>query len=797
MFAAHVRKNGDVQSTEEHCKHTAEIASFILNDYGLGNAGYLAGLLHDMGKFSQAFHNYIMDGFNGKPVKKGSVVHTFAGVRFLLDEFHKNQGTSLTDISCELIAYAIGAHHGLFDVVDEDMDSGFQYRKEKHQEHYQEAKDNFLLYCENERQLAEHFSLADHEITDSLLKIKEMVDSTNPTKANQELLFYIGLLARLLLSAVMEGDRADTAYFMAGNDGIPPEAINRVLPDWNEMFAHLECCISGLTDTTTLIGKARKSISEQCKAFYACPAGLYRLNVPTGGGKTLSAMRFALAHAKEKGKRRIIYVAPLISILEQNVQVIRQAVGKDEYVLEHHSNVIRDESNEDELAEQELLLENWDAPIIVTTLVQLLNTLFLYKTSNIRRFHALTNSVIILDEVQTVPTKMLSLFNLAMNFLSGICSTTVLLCSATQPCFEKTDHTMRIENAMPVMLSAEELRAFQRTKLNVTENMRLEEMPDFIRARMDEVNSLLVICNKRREAGTLFLGLKDCEWDCFHLSASMCMAHRRDVLEKMNQSLQKSRKGNGKTLCIATQVIEAGVDVSFESVARFSAGMDSVIQAAGRCNRNGESKMLAPVYMINCLDESLSRLEEIQAGKKATESLLYMFQQDEEKFHFDLASDAAISYYYQCLYASMKMHHQDDTVESINATLFDLLSTNEKYCKEQQPFFLRQSFKTAGKHFSVFEKDTTDAIVPYKEGKEIIRALSSMDVSAHLKDAQQLIHRAKQYTVSLYQYEVDKLWKQDALIPLAGGIAFALADGFYSDDTGLILNPEQLDLLEV
>lgn len=797
MFAAHVRKNGDIQSVEEHCQHTAQIASVILSDHGLMNTGYLAGLLHDMGKCSQAFHNYIMDSFHGNSVIKGSVVHTFAGVRLLLDMFHKDDGRSYSDISCELIAYAVGAHHGLFDVVDEDMNSGFQYRREKHQEYYHEIKNNYFAYCADEKKITELFALADREITDCLEKVRSMVDLAHPEKANQELFFYIGLLARFLLSAVMEGDRTDTAYFMAGHNGIPSRIVNRILPDWKVMLDHLENHISKLTDVNTPVGRARKNISEQCAAFCDYPAGLYRLNVPTGGGKTLSAMRFALAHAKEKGKRRIIYVAPLISILEQNVQVIRRAVGKDEYVLEHHSNVIRDENKEEELAVQELLVENWDAPIIVTTLVQLLNTLFLYKTSNIRRFHALANSVLILDEVQTVPTKMLTLFNLAMNFLSGICGTTVLLCSATQPCFEKTDHAMRIETVTPVSLSTDELRAFQRTKLNAAENMRLEEIPDFIRERMDEANSLLVICNKRSEAGYLYAQLRNEEWNCFYLSASMCMANRRNVLERMTLSLKESRRGNCKTLCVATQVIEAGVDVSFESVVRFSAGMDSVIQAAGRCNRNGESERPAPVYVINCSDESLSRLDEIQAGKQATERLLYEFQRNNEIFHSDLASDAAIEYYYQCLYAAMNKHHQDDAIETLGATLFDLLSINEKYYRKQHAYFLRQSFKTAGKYFSVFDTDTTDAIVPYKEGKEIIQALLSLDISAHMEEAQQLIHRAKQYTVSLYQYEKDQLEKQCALISLAGKTAFALEDGFYSADTGLILNPDQLGILEV
>ena len=176
---------------------------------------------------------------------------------------------------------------------------------------------------------------------------------------------------------------------------------------------------------------------------------------------------------------------------------------------------------------------------------------------------------------------------------------------------------------------------------------------------------------------------------------------------------------------------------------------------------------------------------------------MYEFQRNSERFHSDLASDAAIDYYYQCLYASMNTHHQDDVIKALGSSLFDLLSTNEKYHRKQHAYFMRQSFKIAGTFFSVFDTDTTDAIVPYKEGKEIIQALLSMDISAHMEEAQQLIHRAKQFTISLYQYEADQLSKKGALISLAGRTAFALADGFYSEDTGLVLNPEQLGILEV
>ena len=799
MFIAHIRQNGETQSVKEHCQNTAVIAANVLSDVHLDRTGYLAGLLHDMGKCSRAFYCYITDSFYGKPVKRGSVVHTFAGVRYMLENFHHTSSFSFADISCELITYAIGAHHGLFDVVDNQQCSGFIYRMEKHQEYYEEVKKNFLSECIGRKEIETCFERSQQEITACLQKIMNIAKNVDNEKANQELYFYLGLLARLLLSAIMEGDRKDTAAFIRG-DASEDYLTKPELPPWKEILEHMESHIASLTSDTP-IGIARKNISDQCRAFYDHPSGIYRLNVPTGGGKTLSAMRFAAAHALEKGKRRIIYVAPLISILEQNAEVIRKAVGNPDWVLEHHSNVIHEQEDAEELKEQELLLENWNAPIIVTTMVQLLNTLFLFKTSNIRRFHALTNSVLILDEVQTVPTNMLSLFNLAMNFLAEICGSTILLCSATQPCLEKTEHAMRIRHETPVVINDVMRSSFKRTEIKISEKMQWTEIPQFIREKMEHHKSLLVICNKKGEAEQLFNLLNDNAWKCFHLSASMCMAHRRNIIQKMYAALEESQSGNGKTLCIATQVIEAGVDISFESVIRLSAGMDSIVQAAGRCNRNGETTERAPVYIVDCIDENLTALKDIRAGKEATESLLYSYQRNSAQFENDLASDAAIDYYYRQLYSAMNAHFQDDTIRELdNATLFDLLSQNIKYtqnAKEQFPHFMIQSFKTAGKHFSVFDSDTTDVIVPYQEGRKIIQRLIETDVFKNLKEAQSLICQAKQFTVSLYDHQVRNLQKQGLLFPVAGGTALALAEGYYSEQTGILSQSQNNSFLEV
>lgn len=181
------------------------------------------------------------------------------------------------------------------------------------------------------------------------------------------------------------------------------------------------------------IDRARRAISDQCRQAAQQPGGVFRLNVPTGGGKTLSSLRFALAHARRHRKQRIIFTSPLLSILEQNAAVIRAYIQDDSLILEHHSNLVRTAEDGQKLDERELLTETWESPIILTTLVQLLNTLFSGKTTAIRRFHSLCGSVIVIDEVQTVPSKMLSLFSLAVNFLAEICGATVVLCPPPSP----------------------------------------------------------------------------------------------------------------------------------------------------------------------------------------------------------------------------------------------------------------------------------------------------------------------------------------------------------------------------
>ena len=607
-----------------------------------------------------------------------------------MERFHSFSANPYEKLSCELLSFAVAAHHGLFDCVDENRKSGFQHRIRKNAPL---DESSFLADLGGSDKLDELFHQAESEIKSLCEHIYKMsmreqsAESMNQQEretVSSEYCFYIGLVGRLLLSSVMEGDRQDTARFVNGITF--PEYPDDMESIWKRCLTNLEDILSGKPADTPL-NQARGMISEQCGAFAERSGGVYRLNVPTGAGKTLSSLRFALAHAAKNNRRRIIFTAPLLSILDQNAPIIRNAVGKDpafgNIVLEHHSNVARERSEDETLDSAELLAENWSAPVIVTTLVQLLNTLFSGKKSSIRRFHALCDSVIIIDEVQTVPNRMLTLFNLAVNFLSEICGTTFVLCSATQPCLESkfTPHSLLYSPPEIVPYDAALWKPFERTRILPASGRTLDELPDFILEKLEDARSLLVVCNKRSQARALFQKLKDGDKNiCYHLSASMCAAHRKMVLNEINHALENVKNGGPKVLCVSTQVIEAGVDISFECVVRLRAGMDSVAQSAGRCNRNGERPEPAPVWVVECLGENLTALRDIREGKSATASLLDEFQKNPGKFQNDLASREAIEYYYKYLYASMTPGYQDTNV-SEGRTLFDLLSVNTKYAE--------------------------------------------------------------------------------------------------------------------
>ncbi|MDM8111042.1 CRISPR-associated helicase Cas3' [Phascolarctobacterium faecium] len=793
-YPAHIRKvDGKkyIQTVEEHCRGVAEIAAELLRDIGLEKTAYLAGMVHDLGKFSENFKNYIEKAANGEKVQRGSVNHTFAGVRFLLKKHSDEQLSGFSDIILEILAYAVGAHHGLFDCVDDNNNNGFTKRIQKEGIDYLNAAQEFLKICCSEQDIEDLLKQSEKEFLPVFNEIEKLADNADAKIQNTQITFYIGFLARLILSAIIEADRSDTAQFM---NGYSEKTVKNISEIWINCIKNVEQKLSTMP-LDKPINKTRAQISALCAEAGNLESGIYRLNLPTGAGKTLTSLRYALHHALAHNKKRIIFTMPLLSIIEQNAGIIHDYIGNEELILEHHSNIVETDEN-DELDKRELLVESWDVPIIITTMVQLLNTLFAGKTANIRRMQALCNSIIVIDEVQTVPDKMLSLFNLALNFLAKICNATIILCSATQPCFEKTMYPLDKSVKDLITLTKEQETVFKRVRLEYKGEMDCEELADFAAGILEENNRLLLVCNTKNEAAVMFnllcSKLKDVK--AFHISAGMCTAHRKETIKEMQEALKNKQQ---KVLCVSTQVIEAGVDVSFARVIRLLAGMDNIVQATGRENRNREFDGRAPGYIVRLKGEFLKGLSEIEAAKNAAANLLVKYRNNPQIYDDDLMSAKAVNEYYKSLYENVKSGYHDFYIESVRDSILNLMSCNGNVDSEKIPeynkYFMHQALKTAGGLFTVFDESSIDIIVPYDRGTEIIQEVFAVGDKDYEK-LKAILKEAKLYTVSLFKYQKIKLEEQGALIFVPSAGVYILQDGYYDELTGLNLNQSELPL---
>ena len=803
-YSAHIKIDSDRkeirQSVAEHCQNCAKYASDT-SIAGLESTAYLAGLLHDIGKNTAAFNRYIEKAAAGEQVKRGSVNHTFAGVRFVMEHWHENKPCLSSAVS-ELLAIIIGSHHGLFDCIGQHGDDGFKHRIEKEGIYYEEAIQAFWESGVSEKELNFLFEKAKREIEGINLLVAEYCKGNDGSKAyalvRTEHLFGFSLLARMLLSAVIDADWRDTAEFMHGMK-MEKQAATKEL--WESCLANLEQKLLKFPQDSE-IAKIRTAISNECLNAARLGAGIYRLTVPTGGGKTLTSLRYALATAAQHGKSRIVFVTPLLSVLEQNADVIREYIENDNIILEHHSNIVCENNEDDESAEKELLMQAWDSPVIITTLVQLLNTLFLGRNSCVRRMSALAEAVIVIDEIQSVPGNMISLFNMAMNFLASVCHATIVLCSATHPCLDRTKHSLNFAaQAELVPYSSELWNLFERTKIidkRKKGGYSIGELADFAVLCADENKNLLLVCNKKNQALSLYKTiLQQTSMKVFHLSTSMCAQQRTDTLKKIIECLENKEP----IICVSTQLVEAGVDFSFGCVIRLLAGIDNIIQAAGRCNRNGEYGENSPVYIVNIDNENLNRLKEIKQAQMATESVLDSFRNDSVAFDNSISSLKSIETYYERLYAEIEYNKQDYPMpEPYNTTIFELLSSNTQFsglCKSGGSYTFKQAFRTAGESFKVFEDNTTDILVPYGKGAEIIADLCSEKARNDLAYCKKKISEAKRFTVSLYDYEIKKLASCGGLHQILDGYILALLPDFYSSQTGINLESSNSDFLDI
>jgi CRISPR-associated endonuclease/helicase Cas3 len=599
--------------------------------------------------------------------------------------------------------------------------------------------------------------LATSQIEDELRCLLERVGHGVPSLEVGQ--FMIGFLTRFLFSTLIDADRLNSA-----------ERKPAARPDWRLLGGILEANLAGFT-ARNRIDEIRADISTSCLQAANREKGLYQLTVPTGGGKTLASLRFALHHAAKHQMDRIVYVVPYTSIIDQNARVARSLfafleLNGRQIVLEHHSNL----TPEQDTNESKLLSENWDAPIIYTTAVQFLETLFAAGTRGVRRLHQVANAVIIFDEIQTIPVRTVHLFNNAINFLVGQCGSTAVFCTATQPILDRVEPkkgAARLSADAQMMPDVVALfRELHRAKIEdrcKDEGWTVDEVVETAMQELEASGSVLIIVNKKAQARELYQRLHAKTEHLYHLSTSMCPAHRMAVLDKVKLCLDP--RDSSPVICISTQLIEAGVDVDFGTVIRYLAGLDSIAQAAGRCNRNG-FRETGRVLIVNPANEGLDRLPEIRLAQDVTKRMLREFQDDPAAFDHDLQSPKAMERFYH-YYFFQRAHEMAFPVSAKdikdiarNDDLLNLLSANvdsvQIYLnkrKQAPPLFLRQSFMSAAKTFKAIDSPTEGVIVPYGEGERIIAQL----LGAGYEEKVRLLKEAQRYSVNLFPYEMKTL----------------------------------------
>jgi CRISPR-associated endonuclease/helicase Cas3 len=817
-YLAHQRRHdGAEQSLQEHLLGVAEIAKSFAAKVRLAEQGELIGLLHDLGKYSKEFQTYFRsavglinpdeDDFVDARGLKGKVDHSSAGAQLVWEELSKRG--QLGQIVGQILALCIASHHsGLIDClssgtksVGEDV---FTKRMQKLDDrtHLQEARLNMdTVIADRFRELANDPNIIDG-LKESIRQVA-LRDFRRDLRPNENPLtqFKTGMLVRFLFSCLIDADRINTADFE--NPEAAAKRLNGKYSQWNLLIDRLEAHLRGFTNQYP-IDEFRRRISEQCSESAARDKGIFTLTVPTGGGKTLASLRFALRHARRHEMDRVIYVIPFTSIIDQNADVVRKileppvdGVEQGSVVLEHHSNI----TPEEQTWKSKILSENWDAPVVYTTNVQLLETLFGAGTRGARRMHQLANAVLVFDEIQTLPINCIHLFCNAINYLVEHCGSTVVLCTATQPLLNRVEplkgalHMTTDCEIMPgVTKLFEDLKRVQVINGRKPGGWANEEIARLALEEADRSDSCLVIVNTKKSAQALYQLCQDAKSvPIYHLSTNMCAAHRRKKLSEIRERLLNSER----LLCISTQLIEAGVDIDFGSVIRFIAGMDSIAQAAGRCNRNGRPR-LGRVHIVNPSDESVDMLKDISRGKDTTARLLDEYETQPGRFGNDLLGPDTMGWYFNYYFFEQRgdmdypvpagrLGHDD--------TLLNLLSVNPNATEEfrrsngESPnMYLRQSFMAAAKAFKSIDAPTRGVIVPYgEEGKALINELCA---AFAIEKQFGLLRKAQQYTVNVFPHELQRLREAYAVHEVQDGTDILYLDArYYSDEFGLSLAP--------
>jgi CRISPR-associated endonuclease/helicase Cas3 len=568
---AHSAAEGEWEKLDRHLSEVARSAQEYAAVFGAREWGAVLGKCHDLGKASDAFQTYLKqsqprdshnagaENLESKDAAVRRVDHSTFGARYVMQQ-------ASIKLFGELLAYCIAGHHaGLADAVPADDATGASALRSR---------------------------------LDPLRQVIPAVDDpgltlpalTLPFHLKQgDLAFPLAFFTRMLFSCLIDADRSCTEAFCDASKAHERSAPRPPLVD---LSAQLDIYLAELQQhaDASPVNDIRRGVLEECRAMARLAPGFFSLQVPTGGGKTLSSLAFALRHAEAR-HHRVIVAIPFTSIIEQTADVYRRALGPAAAhgLVEHHTNV----QPERETRANQLASENWDAPLIVTTNVQLFESMFAAATTPCRKLHRLAKSIIILDEAQTLPVELLAPTLRALRELVEHYGCSVVLCTATQPALQRRDDfPLGLADVKPIISNPQEL--FERLRRVEVHHAGKLNNGELVR-RLSAENKVLAIVNTRPHAARLFSELRTLvEADsCFHLSTLMCGAHRRMILKYIRRRVK-----DGPCRVVSTQLIEAGVDLDFPVVYRAEAGFDSIAQAAGRCNREGRLSGQGKTYVF-------------------------------------------------------------------------------------------------------------------------------------------------------------------------------------------------------
>ncbi len=716
-YLAHSDKeNGLKQTVLEHAIGTANCAEKFASSFTVPIYGKILGLYHDIGKFSKEFQNYLLYGG-----VKGSVDHTGAGSI----EIFKT-GLNSKNPTFFLLAMCIAGHHGgLPDMGDNPKTS----------------EKGTLLYRLN------NSSFPDYAVYKEYLpsiKSEDVPDITKNLTTAFAQMFYV----RMLYSCLVDADYLDTEVFLADKTVLRSGFI-----DITKMKLLVDEYTSKFDPASSALNKMRCELLKQCKDAGSdnkqIHKNLYTLTIPTGGGKTLSSLSFALNRAVLTGRQRIIYVIPYTSIIEQNAGVFKGIVGKNN-VVEHHMNVVYDDT--DGSNRKKLATENWDAPLIVTTNVQFIESIFANKPSKCRKLHNIANSIIIFDEAQMLPEDYLLPCVEVIKELSEHYNCCVVLCTATQPSLDKFFDNKALEIIDKPKFYYD---VFKRTKIKILGKLTESELA----AKLKKYSQVLCIVGTKRKAQQIFELLKE-EKNVYHLSTNMYPAHRKRILEEVRVKLK-----NGEVCrVISTSLIEAGVDVDFPTVYKEMDALDSIVQAAGRCNREGKRNVEDSIVYVFELEGNSNKLRLLE--KQVTENILQEYE--------DISSPEAITAYFNKLHVLL--------AENLDKRkIFEFLKHG------RQRFY----FKTIASMVKIINDNTKSIFIPFDSNAKIIE--QELRSGARTKE---LMRKMGAYCVNIY-YQADnihlesayeKLLHNNKIEILDENITILVDDKAYDNKIGLIVD---------